>query len=80
VAASNAPPTAPARAAAPSTKLPTTVRAIQQQGVRKRGAVDLRALAERDTKYAFHELRRIAFLSIMVIATLVVLWVMLRYR
>jgi hypothetical protein len=76
-----APPAAPSFAAAPkqvSSKLPTTVRAIQQQGVRKRGDVDLSALAKRDTSYAYHELRRIAVLATMVIVTLVVLWVVLR--
>jgi hypothetical protein len=76
-------PPAPARAAAPVTsspvgKLPTTVRAIQQQGVRKRREFDLGALARRDTSYAFHELRRIAALATMVIVTLVVLWFVLR--
>jgi len=77
-------PPAPAPApvaAAPktaSTKLPTTVRAIQQQGVRKRRDVDLNALAKRDTSYAYHELRRIAVLATMVVVTLVVLWFVLR--
>ena len=74
-----APPSSSAPAAvAPAGKLPTTVRAIQQQGVRKRRDVDLGALARRDTSYAYHELRRIAFLATMVIVTLVVLWVVLR--
>ncbi len=79
-----APPAAPpAREAKPTgaataAKLPTTVRAIQQQGVRKRRAVDLKALAQRDTSYAYHELRRIAILATMVIVTLVVLWFVLR--
>ncbi len=79
-----APPApAPAKAAAapasaPAGKLPTAVRAIQQQGVRKRGDVDLGALARRDTSYAYHELRRIAVLATMVILTLVVLWFVLR--
>lgn len=59
-------------------KLPTSVRAIQQQGVRKRSDVDLGALARRDTSYAYHELRRIAVLATMVIVSLVVLWIVLR--
>jgi hypothetical protein len=67
-----------APAPAPSGKLPTAVRAIQQQGVRKRRDVDLSALARRDTSYAYHELRRIAVLATMVIVTLVVLWFVLR--
>ncbi len=77
-----APPTAtasfPAPARASAGRLPTTVRAIQQQGVRKRRDVDLSALARRDTSYAYHELRRIAVLATMVIVTLVVLWFVLR--
>jgi hypothetical protein len=77
------PEPAPAPAAAPAKpalvgKLPTTVRAIQQQGVRKRRDFDLGALARRDTSYAYHELRRIAALATMVIVTLVVLWFVLR--
>ena len=62
----------------PSGKLPTTVRAIQQQGVRKRREFDVRALAVRDTKYAMHELRRIAILATMVVVTLVILTFVLR--
>ena len=46
--------------------------------MRKRGDVDLGALARRDTSYAYHELRRIAVLATMVILTLVVLWFVLR--
>ena len=69
---------APASVPAPVGKLPTTVRAIQQQGVRKRRDVDLTALARRDTSYAYHELRRIAVLATMVIVTLVILWFVLR--
>ena len=70
-------PAAPATAP-PVGRLPTTVRAIQQQGVRKRRDFDLGALARRDTSYAYHELRRIAALAMMVIVTLVVLWFVLR--
>lgn len=68
----------PASVPAPIGKLPTTVRAFQQQGVRKRRNVDLAALARRDTSYAYHELRRIAVLATMVIVTLVILWFVLR--
>jgi hypothetical protein len=82
IAAFAPPAPAPARAApatAPAArKLPTTVRAIQQQGVRKRRDFDLGALARRDTSYAYHELRRIAVLATMVIVTLAVLWFVLR--
>lgn len=77
-ATSFAPSRTPAAAAVPIGKLPTTVRAIQQQGVRKRRNVDLAALARRDTSYAYHELRRIAVLATMVIVTLVILWFVLR--
>ncbi len=70
---------APAPAPRPQTgKLPTTVRAIQQQGVRKRREFDIQALAIRDTNYAKHELRRIAILAAMVVITLVVLTFVLR--
>lgn len=61
-----------------SGKLPTAVRAIQQQGVRKRREFDVQALAVRDTKYAIHELRRIAILASMVVITLIVLALVLR--
>jgi hypothetical protein len=78
-----APPSAAANAAVPfqrtpSGKLPTAVRAIQQQGVRKRREFDVQALAIRDTKYAIHELRRIAVLASMVVITLIVLALVLR--
>jgi len=59
-------------------KLPAAARALQQQGVRKRREFDIHALAIRDTNYAKHELRRIATLAIMVIATLIVLTFVLR--
>jgi hypothetical protein len=84
-ASAGLPPVAASQAAAsvastrtPSTRLPTAVRAIQQQGVRKRREFDIQALAVRDTQYAIHELRRIAVLATMVIITLIVLWVVLR--
>lgn len=75
--AASAPAPAPARPTA-SGKLPTTVRAIQQQGVRKRREVDLQALARRDSRYAIHEIRRIFILTAMVVTTLIVLGVVLR--
>lgn len=72
-------PAAPVPASRPPTgKLPTAVRALQQQGVRKRREFDIQALAIRDTNYAKHELRRIAILAAMVVITLVVLTFVLR--
>lgn len=65
-------------AGTPGGRLPTTVRAMQQQGVRKRREFDVQALAVRDTAYALHELRRIFILALMVVITLVVLWFVLR--
>jgi len=70
-------PASPARPA-PSAKLPTAVRAIQQQGVRKRRELDVHALAVRDTRYALHELRRIAVLASGVVVTLIALTFFLR--
>lgn len=78
-APSRATPAAPVASARTTTgRLPTAVRAMQQQGVRRRREVDVHALAVRDTQYAFHELRRIAVLATMVIITLILLWVFLR--
>lgn len=77
ILASTAPAVAAATAAIPG-RLPTSVRAIQQQGVRKRRDIDLNALAVNDTKYALHELRRIAVLATMVVVTLIVLGIVLR--
>lgn len=75
-------PPAPAPATRSAQPVPArpagVVRALQQQGVRKRSDVDLDALARRDTSYAVHELRRIAILTIMVVAALVVLTIVLR--
>jgi hypothetical protein len=68
---------ASAQSVAPS-RLPSAVRAMQQQGVRKRRELDLHALAVNDTRYAMHELRRIAVLATMVVVTLIVLGVVLR--
>jgi hypothetical protein len=68
----------PLAAAATSSRLPTTVRAMQQQGVRKRRAFDVHALAVRDSEYAIHEMRRIFILAAMVITTLIVLGFVLR--
>ena len=62
----------------PPSRLPAAARAIQQQGMRKRREVDLEALAQADTQYALHELRRIAILATMVVVTLIVLGVILR--
>ena len=59
-------------------RMPSTARALQQQGVRRRREFDIEALAERDTRYAMHELRRIAILTVLVIATLIVLAIVLR--
>lgn len=59
-------------------RIPTAVRAIQQQGVRKRRELDLHALAVADTQYALHELRRIAILAAAIVVTLVVLGIVLR--
>jgi len=73
--------TAPAHTAArprPAGRVPAAVRAIQQQGVRKRGELDLHELAVADTRYAIHELRRIAIFAALVITTIVVLAIVLR--
>ena len=70
-------PASPARPAA-SAKLPTSVRAIQQQGIRKRREFDVQALGVRDTRYAIHELRRIAVLASGVVVTLITLTYFLR--
>jgi hypothetical protein len=79
-AAAPAPAQAPAPAAQRSAggRLPTTVRAIQQQGVRKRREFDVHALAIRDTQYAFHEMRRIFIFASAVVITLIVLGIVLR--
>jgi hypothetical protein len=61
-----------------SGRLPSGVRALQQQGIRRRRELDVDALAERDTRYAYHELRRILILTTMVIVTLIVLGIVLR--
>lgn len=55
-----------------------SVRAMQQQGVRHRRELDGNELAVRDTRYAIHELRRIAVLAALVIITLIVLTIVLR--
>jgi hypothetical protein len=79
-----APPPAPASqpVSAPQPqragRLPSNVRALQQQGIRRRREFDVEALAERDTRYAYHELRRILILTSMVIVTLIVLGIVLR--
>lgn len=55
-----------------------SARALQQQGVRKRREFDIEGLAQRDTAYAYHELRRIAVLAALVVITLIVLAVVMR--
>jgi hypothetical protein len=64
--------------AMPSVRATGTVRALQQQGVRKRREVDIALLQRRDSDYALHELRRIFVLAAMVVITLVVLTIVLR--
>jgi hypothetical protein len=76
--ASAAPSPAPAGRPVAPPRLPTTVRAMQQQGVRKRREVNIQALQRRDSDYAIHEFRRIATLAVMVVITLVVLTFVLR--
>ena len=71
--AAPAPPTRPAPG-----RVPTAVRALQQQGVRKRREFDVHALGIRDTQYAIHELRRIAILAAGIVVTLIILGVVLR--
>jgi hypothetical protein len=73
------PVAAPAsRTATSQGRLPGSVRALQQQGVRRRRELDVEALAVRDSQYAVHELRRILILATMVFVTLVVLGIVLR--
>ena len=72
-----APVATPATAQRPA-RLTGSARALQQQGVRKRREIDLGALAVADTRYAFHELRRIAILATLIIVTLIVLAIVLR--
>ena len=70
--------TEPSAAPSPQGRATGAERALQQQGVRKRREFDVQALARRDTKYAYHELRRIAILATMVVITLIVLTLILR--
>ena len=70
--------TAPDVASSAQARATGVERALQQQGVRKRREFDVQALARRDTKYAYHELRRIAILATMVVITLIVLTFVLR--
>jgi len=70
--------TASTNGASTAARATGTVRALQQQGVRKRREFDVNALAIRDSKYALHEIRRIAILATMVVITLVVLSFVLR--
>jgi hypothetical protein len=69
---------APVQQSVAGARLPTTVRALQQQGVRKRREFDIQALQRRDSEYAVHELRRIFVLAAMVVITLIVLTIVLR--
>ncbi len=55
-----------------------SVRAMQQQGVRHRRELNVDEMAVRDTRYAIHELRRIAVLTTLVIIALIVLTIVLR--
>lgn len=68
----------PAATAVRPARMPGSVRAMQQQGVRKRRDVNAHALMVRDSKYALHELRRIFILTVLVVVTLVVLAFVLR--
>jgi hypothetical protein len=76
--AAAAPASGAARQPVAPGKLPTTVRAMQQQGIRKRREVNIEMLQRRDSDYAIHEFRRIAVLAVMVVITLVVLTFVLR--
>jgi hypothetical protein len=76
------PAPAPVMSAAQATpsysRVTGSMRAIQQQGVRKRREVDLDALAVSDTRYALHELRRIFIVTTLIVITLVVLAIVMR--
>lgn len=80
-AASAAPMPAPAPAAASTSTAAAAstarhtgaVRALEQQGVRKRRELDVEALAKRDSDYAKHELRRIFTFAALILAALVVI-------
>jgi hypothetical protein len=76
VAPVSAAPGSPATAA--SVRATGAARALQQQGVRRRREIDPQALADYDSRYAKHELRRIVILATMVIVTLIVLGIVLR--
>ncbi len=73
-----APTPTSSQSAAAAARATGAERALQQQGVRKRREFDVQALARRDTRYAYHELRRIAILATMVVITLIVLTFVLR--
>ena len=76
--ASAVPAVATTTGAAAPARVSSAVRAIQQQGVRKRRDIDLHALGVADTRYAIHEIRRIAVLTVMVVISLVVATIFLR--
>lgn len=65
-------------AAAAAAAVPNSVRATERQGQRRRRDIDLDELGRADTRYALHELRRIAILAAIAIVTLIVLAVVLR--
>jgi hypothetical protein len=65
-------------AATTARRMPSSARALQQQGVRRRRELDVDALAERDSRYAMHELRRILILASIIVVTLIVLGIVLR--
>jgi hypothetical protein len=65
-------------AMASAARLPSGVRALQQQGVRRRREVDVDELARADTRYAMHELRRIAIITVVIVVALIVAAIVLR--
>jgi len=73
----SSPPVAQPAAAAPPPRLSASMRALQQQGVKKQRDFDVHGLAVRDSRYAIHELRRIAIVSAIIVGTLIVLAIVL---
>ena len=66
-------------AAAAFGQMPVREKAAQpQSAVRRKREIDLEELARADTRYAIHELRRIAILAALVVVTLIVLTFVLR--
>jgi hypothetical protein len=68
---------APVSAASSTARVPAAVRALQQQGTRRR-VVDVESLLDADTRHARHELRRISILTTLSLVALIVLAVFLR--